>query len=106
MPFSLLLVEFDKNANSVSVKVIYTFRRVGLATIGVCFFGGYFGSRIFNFWWGVFVEELYWKMYSKLFNTITDVLPLLENTQAVEFLKQAQIDTEEMYVNFEDDVNT
>ena len=52
------------------------------------------------------MEELYWKMYSKLFNTITDVLPLLENTQAVKFLKQAQIDTEEMYVNFEDDINT
>ena len=43
-------------------------------------------------------KELYWKMYSNLFNTITDVLPLIENTQAAEILKQAQIDTEEMYI--------
>ena len=44
-------------------------------------------------------KELFWKMYSKLFNTITDVLPLIENTKATEILKQAQIDTEEMYID-------
>lgn len=44
-------------------------------------------------------KELIWKMYSKLFNTITDVLPLIENTKAAEILKQVQIDTEEMYVS-------
>ncbi len=42
-------------------------------------------------------KELFWKMYSKLFNTITDVLPLIEGTRAAEILKQAQLDTEEMY---------
>ena len=44
-------------------------------------------------------KELFWKMYSKLFNTISDVLPLIEDTKAAEILKQAQIDTEEMYVD-------
>lgn len=43
-------------------------------------------------------KELLWKMYSKLFNTITDVLPLVENTKASKILKQAQLDTEEMYI--------
>ena len=42
--------------------------------------------------------ELLWKMYSKLFNAITDVLPSIKNTKAAETLKQAQIDTEEMYI--------
>ncbi|MBQ8183386.1 MAG: hypothetical protein IJ025_05750 [Clostridia bacterium] len=46
-------------------------------------------------------KELFWKMYSKLFNTITDVLPLIENTKVSETLKQAQIDTEEMYISKE-----
>ena len=44
-------------------------------------------------------KDLFWKMYSKLFNTITDVLPLIENTEATNILKQAQIDAEEMYIN-------
>ena len=44
-------------------------------------------------------KELFWSMYSKLFNSITDALPLIENQKAVEILKQAQIDTEEMYVS-------
>ena len=39
IPFSQLQFEFDKNANSDSVVVkIILFRRVGLATIGVCVF--------------------------------------------------------------------
>lgn len=42
--------------------------------------------------------ELLWKMYSKLFNTITDVLPHIENSKAVEILKQAQVDAEELYI--------
>ena len=42
--------------------------------------------------------ELLWKMYSKLFNTITDVLPHIENSKAVELLKQAQVDAEEIYI--------
>ena len=44
-------------------------------------------------------KELFWKMYSKLFNTITDVMPLIENTEAINKLKQAQLETEEMYVS-------
>ena len=48
-------------------------------------------------------KELYWNMYSKLFNTITDVLPLIENTKASETLKQTQIETEEMYISFEEE---
>lgn len=44
-------------------------------------------------------KELFWKMYSRLFNAITDVLPLIDNTDAAETLKQAQIDTEEMYMS-------
>ena len=43
-------------------------------------------------------KELLWKMYSRLFNTITDILPLIENTKVSDTLKQAQIDTEEMYI--------
>lgn len=39
-------------------------------------------------------------MYSKLFNSITDALPYIENTKATDILKQAQIDTEEMYISF------
>ncbi|MBQ8183256.1 MAG: hypothetical protein IJ025_05080 [Clostridia bacterium] len=46
-------------------------------------------------------KELFWQMYSKLFNTITDVLPLIENIKVAETLKQAQIDTEEMYISKE-----
>ena len=41
--------------------------------------------------------ELLWKMYSK-FNTITDVLPHIENSKVVEILKQAQVDAEEIYI--------
>ena len=37
-------------------------------------------------------------MYSKLFNSITDALPLIDNIKATEILKQAQIDAEEMYI--------
>ena len=44
-------------------------------------------------------KELFWNMYSKLFNSITDALPLIENTKAAKILKQAQIDTEEMYID-------
>ena len=40
-------------------------------------------------------------MYSKLFNTITDVLPHVGNSKVVEILKQAQIDAEEMYIDAE-----
>ena len=38
-------------------------------------------------------------MYKKLFNSITDAISVLE--EQVEKLKQAQIDTEEMFMNSE-----
>ena len=44
-------------------------------------------------------KELLWKMYSTLFNTITDVLPVVGNTKVAEKLKQAQLDTEEMSIS-------
>lgn len=43
--------------------------------------------------------ELFKKMYFHLFNSITDALPYIRNEKALEILKQAQIDTEEMYIN-------
>ena len=60
-----------------------------------------FGYAFFCFKGDFMTEkELFWEMYCKLFNTITDVLPLIENTKASDILKQAQIDTEEMYINY------
>lgn len=63
------------------------------------FFVRSFGCALFLFLGDFMTEkELIWKMYTKLFNTITDVLPLVENTKTAEILKQAQIATEEMYI--------
>ncbi len=45
--------------------------------------------------------ELLKKMYFHLFNSITDALPYIRNEKALEILKQAQIDTEEMYISEE-----
>ena len=46
-------------------------------------------------------SELFKKMYFHLFNNITDALPYISNEYALEILKQAQITTEEMYINNE-----
>lgn len=45
--------------------------------------------------------ELFKNMYYLLFNSITDALPYIKDNKALEILKQAQIDTEEMYINEE-----
>ena len=46
-------------------------------------------------------SELLKKMYLHLFNSITDALTYIRNEKALEILKQAQIDTEEMFINME-----
>ena len=45
--------------------------------------------------------ELMKDMYFHLFNSITDALPYIRNEKAIEILKQAQVDTEEMYISVE-----
>ena len=45
--------------------------------------------------------ELMKDMYFHLFNSITDALPYIKDNKAIEILKQAQIDTEEMYISEE-----
>ena len=48
----------------------------------------------------------YQKMYTTLFNAITDALPLLEkgsSAEAIALLKQAQQSTEEQYINAEEE---
>lgn len=49
--------------------------------------------------------ELYKRMYSYLFNTITDITRLQTPNYdyVIGVLKQAQIDTEEMYISYEED---
>lgn len=45
--------------------------------------------------------ELFKNMYYHLFNSISDALPYIKDNKALEILKQAQIDTEEMYISEE-----
>ncbi len=42
---------------------------------------------------------MYKKMYYHLFNKITDAIEFSSETVVKEILKQAQIETEEMYIN-------
>ncbi len=52
------------------------------------------------------MTELYKKMYHRLFNVITDALRLLEAGNiwdAKKLLMDAQCETEEMYISYEDD---
>ena len=58
----------------------------------------------FLFLGDVFVteQELYMKMYCHLFNKITDAFPYITDQKALEILSQAQKDTEEMFVSFEE----
>ncbi|MBD5153632.1 MAG: hypothetical protein HDT15_00780 [Oscillibacter sp.] len=51
------------------------------------------------------MTELYKKMYHRLFNAITDALRLLEEGNiwgAKKLLMDAQGETEEMYISYED----
>ncbi len=43
--------------------------------------------------------DIYKKMYYKLFNAITDSLQVEDKKVADELLKNAQIETEEMYIS-------
>ncbi len=45
-------------------------------------------------------NELYKKMYYHLFNAVTDAINEPNHIKRIELLKQAQIDTEEMYISF------
>ena len=45
-------------------------------------------------------NELYKKMYLHLFNAITDAINEPNHIRRIEMMKQAQIDTEEMYISY------
>ncbi len=45
-------------------------------------------------------EELYKKMYYHLFNAVTDAINSKDPFEQIVILKQAQIDTEEMYISY------
>ncbi len=44
--------------------------------------------------------EMYKEMYFKLFNVITDVIEICPDERSINILKQAQMDTENIYVNY------
>ena len=44
-------------------------------------------------------NELYKKMYLHLFNAVTDAINEPNHIKRIEMMKQAQIDTEEMYIS-------
>ena len=44
--------------------------------------------------------EMYKKMYYTLFNAITDAIEEEDKEKAVEILKNAQIETEEIFISF------
>ncbi len=47
-------------------------------------------------------NELYKKMYYQLFNAITDAVNEKNPVKRIEILKHAQIETEEMYISFDE----
>lgn len=47
-------------------------------------------------------NELYKKLYYLLFNAVTDTVRTETKSESDEILKQAQIKTEDMYINFND----
>ena len=81
---------FTENDICVAAKEVFVFFMRG------------FGCAFFIFGDDEMEKELYWNMYSKLFNSTTDALPYIESSKAAQILKQAQIDTEEMYISFDD----
>ena len=46
-------------------------------------------------------NELYKKMYSRLFNRVTDTIEVCNDEYAKKLLIEAQQETEEMYINEE-----
>ena len=49
--------------------------------------------------------DIYKKMYYHLFNAITDIFETDVDDFTREKLKQAQLETEEMYISVEDELN-
>ena len=47
-------------------------------------------------------ETIYKKMYYHLFNGVLDALKAETKTECDEFLKKAQIETEELYISVEE----
>ena len=47
-------------------------------------------------------SNVYKKMYYRLFNKVTDAIESETKEISDEILKQAQIETEEMYMNYEE----
>ena len=45
-------------------------------------------------------NDLYKKMYLHLFNAVTDAINEPNHIRRIEIMKQAQIDTEEMYISY------
>lgn len=50
-------------------------------------------------------NELFKNMYYHLFNAVTDAIRTETKSESDEILKQAQIKTEDMYINFNDIVS-
>ena len=44
--------------------------------------------------------DMYQKMYSKLFNTITDVIEICNDEKCAEILKAVQRETEDIYITY------
>ena len=44
--------------------------------------------------------DMYQKMYSKLFNTITDVIGICNDEKCSVILKEAQQETEDIYITY------
>lgn len=44
--------------------------------------------------------EMYKKMYSTLFNSVTDVIRICKDEKSVELLKKAQRETENIYMTY------
>ena len=69
----------------------------------MCFSVRSFGYALFYFQEvAIMEEELYKKMYYHLFNAVTDAINTKDPFEQIDILKQAQIDTEEMYISYEE----
>lgn len=44
--------------------------------------------------------DMYQKMYSKLFNAVTSVIGICNDEKCVEILKEAQKETEDIYITY------
>ena len=96
----------------ISIKMQISSVLIGVKTVNIelvwrlsefAFFCADFGWRIFYFLEvAIMEEELYKKMYYHLFNAVTDAINTKDPFEQIVILKQAQIDTEEMYISYEE----